>query len=125
MIAIEKLYETLGELLYVIAKADGVIQNEEKDGLKQLLKNHAWASEIEWSFNYEASKNSSPEEVYNKVISFCHGYGPTAEYEEFISAMNFIAKSANGIDQNESNIISSFSKDLIARFQNDLDKIKG
>ena len=36
----EKLYETLGELLYAIAKADGVIQAEEKEALEKMFKNH-------------------------------------------------------------------------------------
>jgi len=46
----EKLYETLGELLYVIAKADGLIQEEERASLDELLKSHSWAKEIKWSF---------------------------------------------------------------------------
>lgn len=118
----EKLYEVLGELLYAIAKADGIIQPEEKDALNELLQKHSWASEIKWSFNYEEGKNTSVEETYEKVINFCHGYGPTPIYEEFIDAMKFIANASDGIDQNESNIIHSFSKDLIARFQRDLDR---
>jgi uncharacterized tellurite resistance protein B-like protein len=118
----EKLYEVLGELLYVIAKADGIIQDEEQEALNELLKRHAWASEIKWSFNYEANKNSDPEETYNKVINFCHGYGPTAIYNEFIDAMNFVASASKGIDEDESKVIHSFSKDLIARFQRDLDR---
>lgn len=120
----EKLYETLGELLFVIAKADGIIQDEERTSLNQLLKNHPWASEIKWSFNYEESKESSVEETYNKVINFCHKHGPSPVYNEFIDAMTFIAKSSNGIDQNESNIISSFSTDLIERFHRDVDKLQ-
>lgn len=120
----EKLYETLGELLFAIAKADGTIQNEERGTLNEMLKNHPWASQIKWSFDYEETKNSSIEETYNKVINFCHSYGPTPEYDEFISAMKMVAKSSNGIDHNESEIISSFSKDLIERFQRDLDKMR-
>lgn len=120
----EKLYEVLGELLYVIAKADGVIQNEERDALKKLLKNHSWASDVNWSFNYEESKNSSAEEIYKKVINFCQSYGPTPEYDEFIDAMKFVANASEGIDESESQIINSFSKDLITRFQRDLDQIK-
>lgn len=118
----EKLYEILGELLYVIAKADGVIQDEEKYALNELLQKHAWASEIKWSFDYEASKNSDPEEIYNKVINFCHGYGATPIYEEFIDAMKFVANASEGIDANESEVIQSFSQDLIARFQRDIDR---
>ncbi len=119
----EKLYETLGELLFVIAKADGIIQNEEREALDKLLQKHSWASEIKWSFNYEESADSSAEATYNKVINFCHSYGPTPEYNEFIDAMSFIAESSQGIDQNESRVISSFSKDLIERFQKDLDRL--
>ena len=120
----EKLYETLGELLFCIAKADGVIQEEEKVALKRLLKNHAWANEIQWSFNYEESKNATLEETYNKVISYCHSYGPTPIYNEFIDAMNTIAKSSDGIDENEAYIIQSFSADLIERFLRDVQRLK-
>lgn len=119
----EKLYETLGELLFCVAKADGVIQEEEKESLQKLLKNHSWASEIKWSFYYEEANNSSLEETYNKVINFCHAYGPAPEYEEFIEAMKIVAEASDGIDKDESELINSFSKDLIERFQRDLDRL--
>ncbi len=119
----EKLYETLGELLFCVAKADGIIQDEEKESLKELLKNHPWGSEIQWSFNYEESKNASLEETYQKVINFCKHYGPAQEYTEFIDAMNVIAQSSNGIDANESKVINSFSKDLMERFHKDIEKL--
>lgn len=118
----EKLYETLGELLYAIAKADGIIQDEEKESLNELLKGHTWAEQVKWSFEYEADKNPSVEEVYNKVLNFCHSYGPAPQYEEFISAMKIIADAAEGTVDSESKIINSFSTDLIARFQRDLDR---
>jgi len=123
MKANEKLYETLGELLYAVAKADGVIQQEETDKLDSLLASHPWAKEIKWSFNYEVSKNSSVDEIYNKVISFCQGYGPSVVYPEFIDSMKAIAEAANGVDDDEDKVMSDFSKDLIARLQSDLDKI--
>ena len=119
----EELYETLGELLFVIAKSDGVIQEEEQNALTKILEKHSWASEIKWSFQYESSKNSTVEEVYNKVINACHSYGPTPEYEEFIEAMKLVADASDGIDENESKIINSFSADLIARFQKDIDRL--
>ena len=68
----EKLYEVLGELLYVIAKTDGVIQNEEREALRLLLKDHSWAADVNWSFNYEESKNSSVE-----AVSYTHLTLPT------------------------------------------------
>ncbi|WP_066628865.1 tellurite resistance TerB family protein [Labilibacter marinus] len=120
---IEKLYEVMGELLYAVAKADGVIQPEEKDALNKLLQNHASQEDIMWSFEYEESKNTTVEEVYNKVINFCHSYGPAAQYQEFINAMTVIAEAADGLDEKESKIINSFSKDLLARFQQDAEKL--
>ncbi|MCT4582190.1 MAG: TerB family tellurite resistance protein [Flavobacteriales bacterium] len=116
----EKLYETLGELLFVVAKADGVIQEEEKEALNQLLANHSAEHEIKWSFNYEANKNNSVEEVYKKAISFCQHYGPAPEYKEFLEAMKTIADATNGIAPQESKVINSFSNDLLERFQKDL-----
>lgn len=119
----ERLYETLGELLYAVAMADGVIQKEETDALHKLLEHHAWAKEIKWSFDYEASKHHDVEDIYNKVINFCHSYGPSVVYTEFIDSMKTIAEAADGIDGKEEKIMSDFSKDLIARLQKDLDKI--
>ena len=116
----EKLYETLGELLYVVAKSDGVIQEEEKAALENLLGKHPWAKEINWSFNYEVSKEKSIEDVYEKAIAVCHRIGPSPLYTEFIDAMNIIAQANNGIDAHESELINSFSADLIERFKNDI-----
>lgn len=120
----EKLYEVFGELLYALAKADGVIQMKEKETLKQLLKDHALGSEILWSFEFEESHNSSVEEIYNKVINFCHVYGPAPQYDEFINAMKIIADASDGITTKEHQLINSFSKDLMERFQRDIDKLK-
>jgi len=121
---VEKLYEVMGELLYAVAMADGVIQPEEKEALKKLLRNHMSEEDILWSFEYEESKNSSVEEIYNKVINFCHNYGPAPQYNEFIKAMEVVATASNGIEASEEKIIHSFSKDLMVRFQSDIDKLK-
>ena len=117
----EKLYEVLGELLYAVAKADGVIQKEEKEALKNLFKNHTSENEIMWSFEYEENKASSLDEIYSKVINYCHSYGPSPIYVEFIKSMKIIADAINGIQDEEAKIIESFSKDLLERFQKDTD----
>lgn len=117
----EKLYETLGELLYVVAKADGVIQEAEKEALEQLLTAHPWANEVMWSFNYEAAHKPDIADLYVKVISYCHRYGPAPEYDEFIDAMKTIAEAADGVVAEEHKVITSFSKDLIIRFRRDLE----
>ncbi len=117
----QKLYETMGELLYVIAKADGVIQEEENAALKELLKGHKWAEQIEWSFNYEVSKEPSVNELYDKVIAVCHRIGPSPIYNEFVSSMEAIANANEDMDDEEAHKIASFSADLIERFKKDLE----
>ncbi len=119
----EKIYDVLGEMLYVVAMADGVIQKEEKDALQIFFKNHSQGEDVLWSFTYEESHMSDIDIIYNKVIDFCHNFGPSPVYVEFIDAMKVIAEAANGIDDTESVIIDSFSKDLLARFQRDADKL--
>lgn len=120
---VEKLYEVMGELLYAVAKADGVIQEKEKNALYKMLKNHPLGSQIIWSFEFEENNHSSVEEMYNKVINFCHSYGPAPQYQQFITAMKIIALASDGMSREESKIINSFSKDLLARFQHDAERL--
>lgn len=118
----ERLYDVFGELLYALAMADGEVQQEEITELENVLASHSWAKSIKWSFNYELNKQQDIDTLYNKVIDFCHHYGPSPVYEEFISAMRKVAEAFGGVDENEEKMISSFSADLIERFQADLDK---
>jgi uncharacterized tellurite resistance protein B-like protein len=118
----ERLYEVFGELLYAIAMADGLIQEEEITALEEIVENNPWSTSMQWSFNYEKNKAHDVEAVYKKVINYCHQHGPSPHYIEFISAMEKIAAAADGIDAKETEMIQSFSADLTARFQQDLDK---
>ena len=120
MVNKEKLYETLGELLYVVAMADGVIQEEEKKALEEIVENHKWAKDISWSFKYEENKKNDIDYLYRKVIDSCYELGPQPEYNEFLVAMIKIAEASQDIDANESKIINSFSKDLIEKFKKDI-----
>ena len=119
----EKLYGTLGELIYCVAKADGTIQVSEFDKLDEILRDHRWASTIRWSFDYEVKKNSDPEEAYKKVINMCEKYGPSKEYIEYIQIITAVAEASDGVDDNEDKLIRSFSHDLIERFKKDIKRI--
>lgn len=119
----ERLYEALGELIYAVAKADGLIQKEETSKLEEILKDHPWASAIKWSFEYEVSKNHSLQDVYQKAINHCQNYGPAPEYIEFIDVITKVAEASSGIDRKEQRMISSFSTDLIERFKKDISTI--
>ncbi|MFT5915558.1 MAG: tellurite resistance protein [Flammeovirgaceae bacterium] len=121
----EKMYEIMGELIYAIAKADGIVQEEEISKLNEILEGHPWASEIRWSFNYEKNRGASVEEVYKKVIDYCKNNGASAEYAEFLDVMKQVAKASEGIDSEEEQVINSFTQDLMERFNTDISEMYG
>ena len=51
-------------------------------------------------------------------------YGPAPQYDEFITAMKIVADASDGMTAKEHKLISSFSEDLMERFQRDIDKLK-
>jgi len=116
----EKLFETLGELLYAVALADGVIQPSETARLREIVEHHPWGKQIQWSFDYEYRKRHTFDEVYKKAISYCHSYGPAPEYDEFVELIALVADASEGIDRHEELVISNFSKHLVERFKEDL-----
>lgn len=118
----EKLYEALGELLYAVAMADGVIQEEERSALNDILVDHPWATDIQWSFEYEMKKEHNVETLYQKALTACHAYGPSPEYKEFADLMLQLAKAAEGVDEREEELIKSFSRELQERFRKDLER---
>ena len=120
----EKLYDAFGELIYLVAIADGIVQEEEKEALKKLLATHPKANEIQWSFEYELSKNNSIDYLYKRVLGICHQNGPDPEYAFLLEVLNVIANSNNKVDEREQEVINRFSRELIDRFENDLQKIK-
>lgn len=119
----EKLYETMGELIYAIAMADGEIQKEEQEAINNILANHRWASNIKWSLDYEKEHHHSVREVYHKVMSYCISHGPSEDYVEFVDVMIRVAEASNGIDEDEMALINEFSFKLSEHFQGDLDKL--
>jgi len=124
MVSRERLYRTFGELLYVIAMSDGVIQKEEVETLEEILKGHPKGADIKWSFDYENDNQTDIEALYKKVIEVFSDNGPDMEYDFMIYALTKIAEASKGVGSDEEKIITNFSKDLLERFKNDIEKIK-
>lgn len=118
-----KLYDVFGELLYVVAMADGIIQPEEKQKLEELISTHPWGEEIKWSFDYEVKQKADIEDLYKKVILFCQDYGPEPEYQFMIEVMEKVAEASAGIDRQEQEVVDNFVNDLTERFRRDVEKI--
>ncbi len=118
----EKLYEVFGEMVYVVAMADGIIQPEEKDALEKILANHPLAQEIEWSFNYEIDKHNDPEYLYDRVLNYCHKNGPDPEYQFLVEILEAVAN-ASSHTESEKKLIDRFTYELTERFKKDIDKL--
>ncbi len=115
------LYDAFGELLYVVAMADGLIQESEISALETVLADNPWAAEIKWSFNYERKKQRSPEEAYKKVLDYCKHAGPQKAYKDMLEVMYALAKASNGVDKKEQAVMDSFIQTLTHRFKEDLE----
>ncbi len=124
MVSRDRLYQTFGELLYVIAMSDGIIQKEEVETLEEILKAHPKGKDIQWSFEYENDQQSDVESLYKKVIEVFSDNGPDQEYDFMIYALTKIAEAGKGIQPKEEKVITNFSKDLLERFKQDIEKIK-
>ena len=118
----EALYEAFGELIYVLAMADGTIQEEEMEMIEKKLSLHPWGKEIRWSFDYEVEKRGNIEELYEKVIAHCEMLGPDREYEFLIDVLEEVANASDGIDEKEEMVINAV-KDLSIRFREEIDRI--
>ena len=123
MKSIHKLFESFGELIYVVAMTDGAIQKEELAIIEKKLSAHKWGKDIKWSFDYEVNKNNSIEYLYKKVIAYCEDHGPDEEYDFLLEVLNEVAKSNNGIDENEKKVIDGFTNDLTQKFREDIERI--
>jgi uncharacterized tellurite resistance protein B-like protein len=122
MITKDKLYDAFGELIYAVAKADGIVQNEELTALEDILKKHTWARDVRWSCDYELKNNTDIEESYSKAMDTFQQYGPTPEYLHLIEIIEAIAQASAGIDASEKKVIDGFQIDLKERFIRDLEK---
>lgn len=119
----DKLYEAFGELIYVVAMADGEIQAEELETIEKLLSGHPWGADIQWSFDYERQKGNDIEDLYKKVIYFCEEHGPDEEYAFLMKVLEEVAASSSGIDANEQKVMNDFERDLTNKFREDIDRI--
>jgi tellurite resistance protein len=123
MKSIQKLYDAFGELIYVIAMADGEIQQSELNAIEKKLANHPWGEAIQWSFNYEVSKHRSIEDLYGKVINYCEMHGPEPEYQFLLEVIEEVAQASSGIDSDEQKVMDDFVNDLTEKFKQDIERI--
>ncbi len=119
----ERIYDAFGELVYLVAKADGLIQPTEVEALENILRGHPKAKQIKWSFDYERQHKNDLEGLYQKVIDRCRENGPDPEYQFLVEMMEDVARASAGIDKEEEGVIDGFVHDLTERFKEDIRSI--
>lgn len=119
----ERLYEAFGELIYVVAMADGNIQKEELQTIENRLAGHPWGKDIKWSFDYEVKKSKPIDELYKNVLSYCEMHGPDKEYTFLMETLEEVAKASAGKIESEEEVIDDFTADLCKKFREDIERI--
>ena len=120
----DRLYQSFGELLYVAAMEDGVINEREILTLEEILMEHPKGKEIKWSFDYENEHHSDINALYRKVIEVFSDHGPDEEYEFMHYALTKLALVSNHVNASNDSIATNFSTDLLNRFTKDAESIK-
>jgi len=116
MVSETRLYDAFGELIYTVAVADGMIQDEEIKVIEEKLQEYKWGTDVKWSFNYEKKKGSDLKETYLKALETFKEYGPHPDYYNLIELLEEVAKASNGFEKKEGRVISIFNKSLRAHF---------
>ncbi len=105
--------------------ADGTIQKEELETIENRLSKHKWGEDIKWSFDYEVKNNNSIEDLYKKVVTYCEMHGPDEEYQFLIEVIEEVAKSSDGVDKDEKEVMDNFVIELTNKFKEDIERING
>ncbi len=124
MVTETRLHDAFGELIYCVAIADGLIDEQESEKLKELLQDHPWGAAVQWSFDYEKKKQHSIKDTYAKALDTLKENGPHPEYASLVSIMEQIAEASNGVDRTEGRVITNMQQSLRSHFINYLNDNK-
>ncbi|HSZ24695.1 MAG TPA: TerB family tellurite resistance protein [Cytophagaceae bacterium] len=120
--ALQNIHVALGSLAYAIAKADGVIQAEEKAVIRDLAQKEFELSDSdnEWissMFNKLEKDNISLEDAYNYAIDTLKANQYDFDFTDTVKSkclrfMEKVSESFDGISGDERAIIDRFKEDM-------------
>lgn len=114
----EQLYDSFAELIFSVAMADGVIDEEEIAEIKRLTGNHPLGQKIETLIKESTKEDDeiSIVQTYKATLSLCKSIGPDSEYEFLIGVLedfSKISKTADSDDDLNEVIISGLKEQLL------------
>jgi uncharacterized tellurite resistance protein B-like protein len=118
----QNIYIAMGSLAYAITKADGQIQEQEKNTIKNLAQKEFELNDqdnewIENMFSKLEKDGISLDDAYNYAIDVLEANRYEFDFDQEMKqkCLNFmerIAESSNGVSVNEQLIIKRFRKDI-------------
>lgn len=121
--ALRNIHSAMGSLAYAIAKADGVIQDEEKKIIQKLAQQEFELSEAdnEWiakMFSQLETDNISLEDAYRFALDTLEANRGEYDFTEglkqkCVSFMEKVSLAFEGISNEEQVVIERFKKDMI------------
>ena len=113
-----EIYRAIGEMAYIIAKADKGLSGEERIAFHKILEEdldyESWAAQSRFDLLDEVIQPSI-EEAYSDAIHELRKYKEhltPALKDKALLVLQKMAASVNGLTQNEAFIIDRFKKDL-------------
>ena len=122
MVSQARLHDAFGEIIYAVAIADGLIQEEEIKVIDEKLAQFDWGEDAKWSFNWERKKETKLKDAYLKALETLKENGPTPVYYDLIKLLEEVAKASDGFERKEGKVISIFNKSLKSHFLEFLDE---
>jgi uncharacterized tellurite resistance protein B-like protein len=118
----QNIYIAMGSLAYAITKADGQIQEQEKNTIKNLAQKEFELNDqdnewIENMFSKLEKDGISLDDAYNYAIDVLEANRYEFDFDQemkqkCVNFMERIAESSNGVSVNEQLIIKRFRKDI-------------
>ena len=122
MLPLENLYYAIGELAYAVARADGKVQNEERNRFHDIMitelgRKHSEIDISEIIFKLIDKRNSTDSETtyhwaMNEIRMNSHYMSPELK-TKFIRVMERIAEAYPPVTPEEEKIISRFKTDIV------------
>lgn len=117
-IALREIYRAIGELSYVVAKADRGLSTEEKNAFYQIVKEEldydSWAAISRFELLDEVTQPAI-DKAYNEALHELRKYSSSmtdALKQKAMTVLQRVAASCEGLNARETFVLDRFRKDL-------------
>jgi hypothetical protein len=111
----ERVYDAFAELIYTVVMADGVIKEQEKTAISNIVKDHPIGKDIQRYFDSNF-KDISVAQSFLHTLDVCKEFGKDKEYSFLIKIVEEIAKVSEGFDGEDDGLLVEFVRNFKRKF---------